>query len=69
METQNVKDTVKQIFTEYLNIPIAVSAAVNQKHLFTGSINCGDSITRVIERICFNMGCSYKYENEKITIY
>ena len=49
--------------------PIDVSAAVNQKHLFTGSINCGDSITRVIERICFNMGCKYKYENEKIIIY
>lgn len=62
-------DSLVEIVQKLYHTPITVSTTVNQKHLFTGTIKHDDPIIKVIERICFNMSCNYKTENEKIIIY
>lgn len=61
-------DSLIHIIEDVYHSKITVSPQVNQHHLFTGIIKYDDSITAVIERICYNMNCKYKKESDEITI-
>lgn len=62
-------DSLAQIISSIYHVPVSIDKKVNQRHFFTGSIQYDDPITKVIERICFNMNLKYKKEEKKIIIY
>ena len=62
-------DALIQAIEDIYHISISVSPKINQKHLFTGTIEFNAPITTIMERICFNMNCTYKQDNKAIAIY
>lgn len=62
-------DVLMRAIEDIYHTSISVSPRINQKHIFTGTIEFNAPITTIMERICFNMNCKYKQDNKTIVIY